>query len=196
MDLRQLIYDNSAEPRTKKRNFDADAMSICDISDSNSETEDLPPFSAIANNASYHDQEDLATVQCLCCFSMYPKAQIEELANDCIHKSKNASVTKEKPISFAEGIKNAASETLKDNETPSSITITRMNVWTNAITLFGDISKSDLHNGILVTFVGEEAVDSGGPSRELFALLWTEMSKCQLTEGQIIILFSSMMSAD
>ncbi len=56
-------------------------------------------------------------------------------------------------------------------------------MWTNAITLFGDISKSDLHNGILVTFVGEEAVDSGGPSRELFSLLWTEMSNCPLTEG-------------
>ena len=56
-------------------------------------------------------------------------------------------------------------------------------MWANALTLFGDISQSDLHNGLIVTFVGEEAVDNGGPSRELFSLLWTEMDTCPLTEG-------------
>eukprot|EP00794_Sanderia_malayensis_P016371 gene16371-18013_t len=74
---RQLIYDNAAEPTTKKRNLDADAMNIFDISDSNSETEDMPLFPPVASNASYLDQTDSATVQCPCCLLMYPKVPIE-----------------------------------------------------------------------------------------------------------------------
>eukprot|EP00794_Sanderia_malayensis_P020716 gene20716-22749_t len=181
---RQLIYDNATELTTRKRNFDADAMNIFDISDSNSETEDMPLFPPVASNASYLDQTDSATVQCPCCFFMYPNAQIEEHANDCIHTSKTVMAkSNAKPRSFTEAIKTEASEILKDDKAPLSITFTRRNVWTNAFTLFGDISQSDLHNGLRVTFVGEEAVDSGGPSRELFSMLWTEMSKCPLTEG-------------
>ena len=63
-----------------------------------------------------------------------------------------------------------------DPESPVRIKVRRSHVWEDASLKLRRCSESDLNKLIKVQFVGEPAVDEGGPRNEFFSLLHKEIS--------------------
>lgn len=105
---------------------------------------------------------------------------LNSLMNPCENeKSEGNSSTNKEPISTA--IRNLAAEKL-EKDRPLRIKVRRSNVWEDAKFKIKKCSDSDLRSIIKVQFVGEPAVDEGGPRNEFYSLLHSEMSK----SGQFI----------
>ena len=69
-----------------------------------------------------------------------------------------------------------------DDEVIQRIHIRRSRLFSNALRQFSR-GSSDVSKMLQVRFVGEEAVDEGGPHREFFHLLMTEIFKLSLFSG-------------
>ena len=61
--------------------------------------------------------------------------------------------------------------------------VTRRNVWGDTLFKLSRIKACELNNSLKVQFVGEPAVDQGGPSRELFCLLNSAVQGRLVTNG-------------
>ena len=89
--------------------------------------------------------------------------------------------TNEVPISSM--IRKLAAEKLK-SDASLRVKVRRSNVWEDARFKIKKCSDSDLRNIIKVQFVGEPAVDEGGPRNEFYSLVHSEMSKSSLFIGE------------
>ena len=71
-----------------------------------------------------------------------------------------------------------------DPESPLRIKIRRSHVWQDTLFKFKRCSENDMNKLIKVQFIGEPAVDEGGPRNEYFSLLHREMASSSLFVGE------------
>ena len=83
--------------------------------------------------------------------------------------------------------------TSEDNEDVQRLHIRRSHVFLDALRQFSKRSF-DVSKMLQVRFVGEQAVDEGGPRREFFYLLTHEIFKSSFLLGFLIMLFQYTMS--
>lgn len=69
-------------------------------------------------------------------------------------------------------------------ESPLRIKIRRSHVWQDAAFKLRKCTENDLNKLIKIQFVGEPAVDQGGPRNEFFSLLHKEMAASSLFVGE------------
>ena len=65
-------------------------------------------------------------------------------------------------------------ETILNIENKNKIVIRRQNLLKQALEQLGDMEEKDFQNRISVHFIGEEGIDEGGPTRELFTEIFTQ----------------------
>ena len=63
--------------------------------------------------------------------------------------------------------------------------VTRHNFWLNVMETLSRQTDEEWQSRLKVTFLGESAADTGGPSREFISLLYTNAAISGLLEGQI-----------
>ena len=63
------------------------------------------------------------------------------------------------------------------------INVRRKKVWDNTLQIFKSLTKSEFGSPICVRFVGEEAVDLGGPKREFFSILFQSLEQQRIVVG-------------
>ena len=71
-----------------------------------------------------------------------------------------------------------------DPESPLRIKIRRSHVWQDTLFKLKRCSENDINKLIKVQFIGEPAVDEGGPRNEYFSLLHREMASSSLFVGE------------
>ena len=65
-------------------------------------------------------------------------------------------------------------ETILNIENKNKIVIRRQDLLKQALEQLGDMEEKDFQNRVSVHFIGEEGIDEGGPTRELFTEIFTQ----------------------
>ena len=88
----------------------------------------------------------------------------------CMHHSVLCRQPETPKDSFEDAFKDFVKRVLK-SDAVQRIIVRRSNVWEDSLKQFTKLQGLSYNKNIKVTFVGEPAVDSGGPRREYFTLL-------------------------